>query len=156
MTATRLPGHHHRDAQQVALSDLRIDRDLMCMVLAMSRAGITSATPEAPIRIQPRLTATTSEGDQDGFEVLDGLYRIGTAFVAGHTHIDALLATWPAPVRDVPDNKPVFFDFATTCPSTGSAPCAVCGTCHYNACARLWGGNPERPDCAHNKHLVLT
>lgn len=30
------------------------------------------------------------------------------------------------------------------------AHCHVCGTCHWNACPALWGGNPERPACEHN------
>lgn len=144
----------------VPLSTLLVDRDLMCMVLSMARLGINSKTPDAPIHIQPT-SRDTNAGR--GFEVIDGLYRIGAAFVAGHTHIDATLTftaatpTTPnirgAALRD--DDEPTtYFDFANACPATATAPCPVCATCHYNACPSLFGGDPERPDCTHNAHLT--
>ena len=82
------PGTPGTSVHTVPLSTQRVDHDLMCMVLSMSRLGINSKTPDAPIHIQPT-SRDTNAGR--GFEVIDGLYRIGAAFVAGRTHIDATL-----------------------------------------------------------------
>lgn len=146
----------------IPLTSLRADEQAMCEALARVRAGAVSETPDEAVFVcttpdqaaffRPLTAQATTAGEtqsptfaQFTFEVCDGHHRVAAALLDGHTHL----------VVDIdpnPDDEPLegpFFDFATACPHTGSAPCTTCGTCHYNACPVQFGGDPERPDCAH-------
>lgn len=146
----------------VPLTSLRAEADVMNAALASVRNGATSETPDEAVFVctiddqsaffRPFTAAATTAGDitspdfaQFTFEVCDGHHRIAADLLAGHTHL-------VVDIDPIPDDEPLegpFYDFATTCPHTGSAACTTCGTCHYNACPVLFGGDPERPACNH-------
>lgn len=146
----------------IPVTCLRADTEAMNQALAHVRDGAVSETPDEAVFVctipdqadffRPLTAATDTTSDlahaayaRFTYEVCDGHHRIAADLLAGHTHI----------VVDIdpnPDDEPLhgpFYDFATTCPHTGSAPCTVCDTCHFNACPTLFGGTPERPTCAH-------
>lgn len=146
----------------VPIANLRADADAMTQSLAHVRAGTVSETPDeavfvCTIPVQAdffRPLTTTADTTSDlataafarfVYEVCDGHHRIAADLLAGHTHL-------VVDIDPIPDDEPLegpFYDFATTCPHTGSAACTTCGTCHYNACPVLFGGDPERPACNH-------
>lgn len=153
-------GGHTFTRALIPLTSLRADAQAMYDALARVRDGAVSETPDEAVFVctvpeqsdffRPLTASATGEEQNPAFaqftyEVCDGHHRVAADLLAGHTHI----------VVDIdpnPDDEPLdgpFYDFAATCPHTGSAPCGTCGTCHYNACPVLFGGDPERPDCAH-------
>jgi hypothetical protein len=139
----------------IPMTSLRVEEMAMCEALAHVRGGAVSETPDEAAfvcSIDEQYDALTAFVAQSGtdfsqftFEVCDGHHRIAAAMLDGHTHI-------VVDIDLIPDDEPLvgpYFDFATTCPHTGSKPCNTCGTCHYNACPAMFGGNPERPNCGH-------